>query len=271
MPSFTDQTGRAVQLDHYPKRIISTVPSQTELLAYLGFDVEVVGITAYCVHPKAWLASKTVIGGTKDLNLKLIRELKPDLILANKEENIKEQIEELAQEFPVWLSDVETFEQGVGMIRKVGALCSKAKQANDLADEIEAKRNALKPLAPLKTLYFIWKEPYMVAGKGTYIGNLVSLLGLENIAPKNDQRYPQIAFDQLKDYEPDVILLTSEPYSFTTKDLHEMGEIFPNAIIKIVDGEMFSWYGSRMRLAVDYLEKFCRELRNINRRDSYSK
>lgn len=263
MPSFTDQTGRTIHLRDYPKRIISTVPSQTELLYDLGLGDHVVGITAYCVHPKGWLQEKTIIGGTKNLNAKLIRELKPDLILANKEENVKEQIEKLAQDIPVWLSDAESFDEGVDMIRQVGALCGKAKAAESLADTIEQKRKEIPPTPPLRTLYFIWKEPYMLAGTSTYIGKLTELSGLQNIAPQNDQRYPQIAFDQLQTLDPQLILLTSEPYSFTTQDAHTLAELFPNALIKIVDGEMFSWYGSRMLLAMEYLRKLSEEIRLI--------
>ena len=260
MPTYVDQCGRTVEMEGIPNRIVSTVPSQTELLHDLGLNEAIVGVTAYCVHPKSLMESKTVIGGTKDLKLEQIRALKPDLIIANKEENIKEQIEELAKEFPVWISDVETFEQGLSMIKDIGKLTGKVAEANEMVDQISSLKQSVALANSLRTLYFIWKEPYMLSGNSTYISNMLDHLGLENIAPSNSQRYPQIAYDALKEYDPELILLTSEPYSFKAADAHELGELFPNALIKIVDGEMFTWYGSRMILAMRYFQKLASEL-----------
>ena len=108
MPNFIDQTGQIVFIKDGPQRIISLVPSQTELLADLGLDQEVIGITKFCVHPNHWLKTKTRVGGTKQLDIELIRSLKPDLIIGNKEENVREQVEELRTEFPTWISDVNS-------------------------------------------------------------------------------------------------------------------------------------------------------------------
>src|ERR1700741_3198050 len=107
---FIDQTGRKISIPQIPQRIISLVPSQTELLFDLGLDKEVVGITKFCVHPPEWFQTKTRVGGTKQLKIDLIKQLQPDLIIANKEENVKEQIEELEKHFPVWISDVNNLE-----------------------------------------------------------------------------------------------------------------------------------------------------------------
>jgi len=259
MASFTDQTGRAVQLEKTPKRIISTVPSQTELLYSLGLEKEVIGITAYCVHPKNWLEEKSIVGGTKNLKLDLIKELKPDLIIGNKEENVKEQVEQLEKDFPFWLSDVETFEEALEMINEVGSICGKATEAEELINQIRAAQQELKPLSGISTAYFIWKEPFMLAGHNTFINSMLKLCGFENIAPQNEERYPQTAFDQLKELNPKLILLSSEPYAFNTADAHEIAKACPGSVVKIVDGEMFSWYGSRMILAFRYFKKLLTE------------
>ncbi len=252
MLKFKDQCQREVLLQDFPLRIVSTVPSQTELLCDLGLEKQLVGITAYCVHPKNLLSEKTIIGGTKNLNIDLIRNLKPDLIIANKEENIKEQIEDLSQGIPVWISDVENFDQGLELISEIGKLTNTIEQAKLILKSIKKELPKTEIQRPLKTLYFIWKNPFMLAGNSTYIGNMVEFNGLQNIAPKTEDRYPQIAFDKLKELDPELILLTSEPYSFKSLEAHEIAQVFPNALVKIVDGEMFTWYGSRMVLAMKY-------------------
>lgn len=261
MLNFKDQCGREIQLKDFPLRIISTVPSQTELLCSLGLENNIVGITAYCVHPKNLLADKQVIGGTKDLQIEQILKLEPDLIIANKEENVKQQIEKLAETIPVWISDVETLEQGLDLISEIGELTSRKLEAEKLLSLIISEKELIEKAPLLKTLYFIWKDPFMAAGNSTYIGNVLNFNGLQNIAPTNVERYPQMAFDKLNDFDPELILLTSEPYSFNTKEAHELALKFPNALVKIVDGEMFTWYGSRVLLAMKYFQKLTTELR----------
>lgn len=258
MPFYSDQTGREIELEKTPQRIISAVPSQTELLADLGLAQETLGLTAYCVHPKSWLQGKTVIGGTKDLQLKKIRALQPDLIIGNKEENIKEQIEALAVEFPVWLSDIHTVADALEMITTVGEMTGKAKQAREIRNSIAQGRARLKKEKPIRTAYFIWKEPYMLAGHDSFISAMMTECGLQNVAPKNEQRYPQIGFENLGQLEAELILLSSEPYAFNTADAHALA---PQAkAIKIIDGELFSWYGSRMAQAFAYFKRLRQEL-----------
>lgn len=258
MPVYRDQTGREIELKQKPQRIISTVPSQTELLADLGLEAETLGITAYCVHPKKWLQEKTVIGGTKDLRLDKIRELKPDLIIGNKEENVKEQIEELAKEFPVWLSDIHSVDDALDMISSVGEITAKANEARVIRSGIEKTRAELKPESAIQTAYFIWKEPYMLAGHDSFIAAMMLECGLENIAPRNEQRYPQIEFTQLEQLNAQLLLLSSEPYSFTTSDAHALAA--SAKAVKIIDGELFSWYGSRMVKAFRNFQTLRKEL-----------
>lgn len=255
MAVFTDQTKRQIEISSTPLRIISTVPSQTELLYDLGLEEQVVGITAYCVHPKHWLSEKQVIGGTKNLKVDLIRSLKPDLIIGNKEENIKEQIEELATDIPVWLSDIITVDDALDMISDLGNITNTSDKAEALVAEIQTERNKLpKPSTPKKAAYFIWNDPMMVAGTDTFINAMMEEAGLENAFAHRDKRYPQITEEELKAVNPDLIILSSEPYRFTTKHLHEFATLYPQTKVKIMDGEMFSWYGSRMKKAFGYLK-----------------
>ena len=136
MPVFIDQTGRSISLADTPQRIISLVPSQTELLFDLGLDKEVTGITKFCIHPKEWLRTKTRVGGTKQLKMDIIHQLQPDLIIANKEENVKEQIEELQQHYPVWISDVNNLNHAHEMIQQIGSITNKQQQANKINSNI---------------------------------------------------------------------------------------------------------------------------------------
>jgi ABC-type Fe3+-hydroxamate transport system substrate-binding protein len=251
----TDMLGRDVEFNFPPKRIISVVPSQTELLYDLGLDAEVVGITKFCVHPDEWFRNKTRIGGTKKLNIEKIRELKPDLIIANKEENQQEQIEELAKEFPVWISDIQNIPQALQMIQVVGQLTATEAKANELVDEIVTGfTNLQKAATPKRVAYFIWYNPWMSVGGDTFISNMIQTIGWQNVM-QDQSRYPEITLEQLKAYSPELVLLSSEPYLFKEKHIEEIKAVLPDAEVKLVDGEMFSWYGSRLKEAVGYLSK----------------
>lgn len=255
MPSFTDQTGRTISLHETPQRIVSLVPSQTELLHYLGLQNEVVGITKFCIHPTEWFRNKTRVGGTKNINIEIIRQLQPDLIIANKEENVKEQVEMLANEFPVWVSDVNNLDNALHMIEDVGALTGRPHQAIDLSGKIKSKFNSLpRPATNIRAAYFIWREPYMTVGHDTFIHDIMMRCGLTNIYA-DKTRYPATDIDELKALQPKVILLSSEPYPFKQKHIDELHHHLPGTQIMLVDGEMFSWYGSRLLQTPDYLMK----------------
>lgn len=251
---FTDQMQREVRLPAFPpRRIVSLVPSQTELLFNLGLGDAVVGITKFCVHPKIWFESKQRVGGTKTLNINKIKALEPDLIIGNKEENEQGQIETLAALFPIWMSDVSTLEEALDMIRQVGKLCEREAASEELAGKIQALFR--HPVAEKKrTAYLIWRKPYMAAGGGTFIDDMMAYAGFENVFGAI-QRYPEISLNQLQEEAPEIILLSSEPYPFQEKYIREFQEICPEAKVMVVDGEMFSWYGSRLLLAADYLNE----------------
>ncbi len=255
--TFTDQMSQEWTIDFPPKRIISLVPSQTELLHYLGLEEEVIGITKFCVHPEEWFRSKKRVGGTKTANLEKIAELKPDLIIGNKEENQKEQIEALSEKYPVWMSDIKTLEDAFEMIEKIGILTNRTKKATELSNVLRQKFVNLSEgqvgKANLKVAYFIWKDPYMVAGGGTFIHEILKNCGFLNVYGDVD-RYPEIQLENLKTEKPDLIFLSSEPYPFKEKHFDVFEKACPDAKILVVDGEMFSWYGSRLLDSIGYFE-----------------
>jgi ABC-type Fe3+-hydroxamate transport system substrate-binding protein len=248
---FIDQVGRSVLIKSNPQRIISIVPSQTELLYDLGLNEEVAGITKFCIHPDAWFHSKRRVGGTKKLNFDVIRELNPDLILANKEENTKEELEVLMQEFPVWISDIKNVRDALAMIAATGKMCNRIANAEQLIIKIREQFNRL-PAASMRTaIYFIWDDPMMIAGADTFITDMMQHAGFQNAA-SHLFRYPVVEADLIKRLQPEYILLSSEPFPFKEKQKQKYEKLFPDSRILLVDGEFFSWYGSRMLMAPEY-------------------
>ena len=255
MPRFTDQLGRTIDLPQVPKRIISLVPSQTELLFDLGLNEEVVGITKFCIHPDWAFRSKARVGGTKNVHFDRVRALQPDLIIANKEENVQAQVEELSAAYPVWVSDINTLEDALSMIRLLGEVTGKGDQAKAIAHTIEAGFTALKPASfPLPTAYLIWKDPYMSIGRDTFIHDLMGRAGFGNLFADRE-RYPEVSVHELHERGCRLLLLSSEPYPFAEKHIRELQEQLPDTTIRLVDGEMFSWYGSRLQYSPAYFAR----------------
>ena len=259
----TDQLLREITFNYPPKRIVSLVPSLTELLFDLGLDEEVVGLTKFCIHPIDKFARCIKVGGTKKVNIELIKEIKPDLIIANKEENSLADIEELAALFPVWVSDIYTLEDAKHTILKIGDLVDRQPEASYLIHLISAGFTDLQTLAlergiDKKVVYLIWKKPYMAAGMNTYISDILTLNGMRNVVKSN--RYPEVDLSELAALNPDMVFLSSEPYPFTDEHIQEIQRALPDAKIMLVDGEMFSWYGSRLVKAVQYFFEFQKEI-----------
>ena len=239
-------------------KVISIVPSITELLYELGLAEGVVGITKFCVHPEHWFRAKTKIGGTKNINIQKIKELKPDLIIANKEENVKEQVEELAKDFNVLLTDVNDYDEALKMIQSVGNAVHKGFEANVLVNKIESSFSELQINSYKTAAYFIWQNPYMTVGGDTFINSMMMKAGFKNSFSEK-LRYPQTTIDELKNLQPEYILLSSEPFPFKQKHADELQLQLPQSKIILVDGEMFSWYGSRMLKAAGYFKNLFTE------------
>lgn len=243
-------------LGYTPKRIVSLVPSLTELLFDLGLDAETIGITKFCIHPAEWFRNKTRVGGTKTVNIERVKKLKPDLIIANKEENIKEQIDALSKFAPTYVSDIRNLDDAIVMIHFIGQLTNRVELAMAISLNIRQgftnlQRNIKRPVS--KVLYMIWHKPWMSVGADTFINDMLSKMGQQN-ALQHLKRYPELSDDAIADSKADIVYLSSEPFPFKEKHIALVRELLPDAKIYLVDGEMFSWYGSRLMHTPGYFE-----------------
>lgn len=251
---------RTIRLEKMPERIVSLVPSQTELLFDLGLGDRVVGITRFCVHPESWHRSKTRVGGTKNVNLQRIHSLNPDLIIGNKEENTPQDIMTLAEKYPVYLSDIYTVPDAIRMISDLGVLVSKSEESRELTGRIEADFASF-PRSSGTVLYLIWAEPFMAAGNHTFIGDILKRFGLINAIAGEFTRYQEITEDEIRSLKPDFIFLSSEPFPFKPVHAETLKQV-TKAAIHFVDGELFSWYGSRMTRMKDYFTDLSRQMKD---------
>lgn len=260
-PVCIDQMHRPVAVPDHPQRIISLVPSQTELLHALGLGDRVAGITKFCIRPAEWFRTKPRVGGTKKVDIGKIRALQPDLIIGNKEENERADIEALELEFPVWMSDVNDLEGALDMICRVGTLTGTTAVAEAMAMQVAARFAALHPLAVARrTAYLIWRKPYMAAGPGTFINDMLLRCGLVNACNQTDGRYPVVDALLVQGRAPEVLLLSSEPYPFNATHAEELRKRLPRTQVLQVDGEVFSWYGSRLLHAPAYMAELMGKL-----------
>jgi iron complex transport system substrate-binding protein len=252
---FKDQLNRTHNFKIVPKRIVSLVPSQTELLVDLGLEDYIVGVTKFCVHPNHLRKSKTIVGGTKQVNVDKIIALQPDIILCNKEENSLEIIEQLDGVAPIHVSDIYNIDDCFELIKMYGYVFKVEQIAVHLVTSIQVERNQFKQNLQTKQVkqvaYLIWKKPWMIAASNTFIDYMISEAGFVN-AFKDLERYPEISIDDSILQKTDVIFLSSEPFPFKENHVEDLKKQFPDKEIKIVDGELFSWYGSRLLKAYDY-------------------
>jgi len=260
MKTLSDQLGNSYSFESAPTRIVSLVPSLTELLYDLGLEAKIVGVTKFCVHPYHFKPTKTVVGGTKQVHFDRIAALKPNIVIANKEENTPEIVAQLKEICPVWVTDIVTIDDSLKMISDFGQLFNCRTESQKWIDKIKFAHDDFKAFVAdkpeLKVAYFIWKNPYMAASKNTFINELLKLSRFKNIYdgnPRTPGRYPEVIIQKLRiQGDPDVIFLSSEPYPFKDEDAFEIGRFTHHAKVVFVDGEMFSWYGSRLVKAFGY-------------------
>jgi ABC-type Fe3+-hydroxamate transport system substrate-binding protein len=260
-----DQIGRELVFDSSSKirRVVSLVPSITELAYDLGFDV--VGRTKFCVHPKN-IENCEVIGGTKNIKVDKVIAIRPDLIIANKEENTKETVEQLIKSgLEVYVSDVSTLEDNFELIDHLGRIGGYQQNAYELAKAIKkgfTPFRVRKSKSAPKLLYLIWKEPYMAAGTDTFISDIITRIGGVNVlACKGEahRRYPSMDISKIIELNPNYILLSSEPFPFKKQHADQLEDL-TGIKTMLVDGESFSWYGSRMAKSFEYLQRISRLL-----------
>ena len=216
-----------------------------------------VGITKFCVHPVELRKEIQIVGGTKEVKLDKIKNLQPDLILCNKEENTFEMVADLEQIAPVHVSDISSIEESLALIKQYGELFSVEEKANNLIANIKTEWKDFEIFIAnkrrYKVAYFIWRKPWMVAGGDTFIDHLLQINHFENLFAETP-RYPEVDLNRLA--EADLVLLSSEPFPFQEKHIREVAKFVDPKKIKLVDGEFFSWYGSRLEKAFRYFKKW---------------
>lgn len=255
-----DQLETEHQFESTPKRIVSLVPSQTETLFDLGLEDELVGITKFCIHPYHLRATKTIVGGTKKVNIDKIKELQPEIIIANKEENTLEIVESLKEICPVWVTDIVTIDDNIQMIEDFGLLFNKRTEAKKWIDKIRFAQkdfmNFVMDKPNYTAAYFIWREPYMVAGRDTFINELLTLNKFYNVYVNREERYPEIELRKIRiQGDPELVFLSSEPFPFKEEHAFEIGRFTHHGKTIFVDGEMFSWFGTHLYKSFDYFKR----------------
>lgn len=262
MKSLIDPIGQTHYFETTPKRIVCLVPSLTETLYDLGLEVSIVGITKFCEQPIHFRSTKKIVGGTKKVHLDRIINLQPDIIIANKEENSQEIVKLLQTICPVWVTDIKTFEDSLNTIADFGIIFDKRTEARKWINKIEFAKisfqNSLKNKKTLKVAYFIWANPYMVAGNKTFINEMLKVNQLQNIYATSEfaDRYPEIEIKKIRiQGDPDLIFLSSEPFPFKDENAFEIGRYSHHAKVMFVDGAMFSWYGTRLYKAFQYFSE----------------
>jgi ABC-type Fe3+-hydroxamate transport system substrate-binding protein len=258
-----DMLGRVVKIQKPIERIVSLVPSQTEFLYELGLKDKIVGQTVFCIHPKSSFKKATKIGGTKKVRFDELDELEPDFILCNKEENNEEIVETLSKKYPVWVSDVKNIDDAFFMMRSIGEIMELQSETESMLKNIEASLNQKKIRHQYNCLYLVWRNPYMAVGSDTFINHMLERSGFHNMV--KDNRYPELSTEAMQTLNPDVVLLSSEPYPFKEKHVEELQSLLPNSKILTVDGELFSWYGSRLLNSQPYFNELQRQLHKIKR------
>ncbi|MCB0410474.1 MAG: ABC transporter substrate-binding protein [Flavobacteriales bacterium] len=250
-----DQMNREVTIPEKVNRIVSLVPSQSEFLWEMGLSDKLVGISKFCIHPDEMYRNTMRVGGTKQINIETIKELNPDLIIGNKEENVKEQIEELEKIFQVWMSDINNLDDAFAMMNSLSEILNFESDKKNQLIKIEEDLNSVKGIFNgLKVVYLIWHDPVMAVGNGTFINSVLEYVGLEN-ALKNESRYPELTNKKLEKLDIDVCMLSSEPFPFNDSHLKYYSESFSNFSPRLVDGEMFSWYGTRLAHLPSYVKQ----------------
>ncbi len=251
----TDQIGNVHTFTEAPKRILSLVPSQTELLCALGLSSYIVGVTKFCVHPQNIRKSAKVVGGTKQLSYEKIDELEPDLVICNKEENTAQIVNALQDLCTIWVTDIYNIADNNQMISDFGKIFDVENKAKMLVDEISNKARNFEEYVSnkpkVKVAYLIWQDPIMVAASGTFVNEMLKINNYINVFA-DQERYPEITDEQLKSSGAEVLFLSSEPFPFTQKHVNHFAQLLPDTKVILVDGEYFSWYGSRLKNAFNY-------------------
>ena len=280
MRDLVDTFGRAVRVADEPRRLVSLVPSLTEILFDFGRGEQVMALTDYCTEPAAEVAGKTTIGGTKNPDVAAIIDLRPDLVLAVAEENRRVDVDRLAEAgVPVYVFEPRTVRDGVALLWRVadllGCRTEMAGRVEAIEQELAETEAAVAAKPPVRVFCPIWKDPYMTINHDTYIHAMLAACGGDNVFADRhrrfplaadlgrqaeaedqrhearDRRYPRVSLDEMAARRPAVILLPDEPYPFSDADLPDFAPFAEVPAVRdgrvhLIDGKIVSWYGPRI-------------------------
>jgi ABC-type Fe3+-hydroxamate transport system substrate-binding protein len=256
----TDALGRAVPLAAPPQRIVSLVPSLTEFLFAVGAGARVVGITDYCTEPAAQVADLPRVRGTKNPDRSRVGALRPDLVLASKEENRERDVRAFEERgIPVYVTDICSVAGALTQLGTLAEVLGLASGAAPLLGEMQAalEEQRTRQAAPWRVLVFIWRDPWMAVGADTYADDLLAVCGADNLARRFAGRYPRAALEAFLELDPDVIMLPDEPYRFGEADRAAFAPFTQCAAVRhgrvlLCDGALLTWYGPRTAAALRF-------------------
>ena len=258
-----DASGVALTLPAPPRRIVSLIPSVTEILFALGLEEAVAGCTIYCSEPPDGVATKTRIGGEKNPRLELIREIGTDLVIANVEENARGHVETLRSwGIPVFVTYPRTVAGGIELVRQLGQVTGAALRAAEMATMLERRlaEVSARQIGRARARVFcpIWRHPYMTINADTYVHDMLAVCGGDNVFARLPTRYPEISLADVAQAGPEVILLPDEPYRFRRPHMADFAPFreipaVRDGRIHLVDGKLLSWYGPRIERALAVL------------------
>jgi len=257
-----DQLNRKVELKESLKNIVSLVPSITELLYFFKMDNSITGITNYCKHPYDKIKNLKIVGSPLHIDFSIMDEIKPDLIIAGRSENNKKQVEKLAEKYPVWVSDVQSIEDAFKMIEKIGFICHQNDLAQNITKNLQVGFDSISEKTNIKVCYMVWEKPFMVAGRNNYINDILKKIGIINVFG-NKEGYPKVTAKELQECGADFVLLPSEPYNFDSNHIRFYNNLIVGSKAILVDGQLFSWYGNRMLVAINYFKNMKKLMTSI--------
>lgn len=268
MQTVVDCLGREITLPKNISRIVSLVPSISELIYDLNVEDKLVGVTKFCVHPKYFQIEKTVIGGVQDFDIEKIKELNPDVVFASKDENFEDEIAELEKFVPVYVTDVKNINEAKQMISNFGDLLNRRNEATKILMKIDLQLSDLSKITDdllyRSGAYLVWNEPWVAAGKETFVDSMLKLIKVDNVFSNLNERYPMVTGANIHLGNPDIVMLPTEPFKFEDQQAMEISAHTHDAATFFVDGEVFAWYGSRLVKSIDQLKLLVLKFKEMN-------
>jgi len=252
-----DALGRDINFSLVPERVISLIPSITESLFDLGLGNRIVGVSQFCTYPEHLVLEKPRVGGQKNPNHDAIASLNPDLIILNQEENRKEDIERFSSRYRTFVTFPRRFADSAELLRDLSRIFDVPLMTEPYIRTISA--HSRRPQASIRTLYLIWRKPWMSINHDTYIHDVMRVFGFDNVCAGMEKRYPELTEAEIARLNPECIILPDEPFRFRERHREEILTWPVSAChddrVVLVDGTYFCWYGTRAARTEDYLTR----------------